>query len=107
MRVAVDASVLVGLINPHDLWRDRALALRDALLTTGNELVYFDCVVAETISAAVRRLREKGRVADVEVLLDQLSAQVPVGTITFRPGGLATPPGPPGGHGSVAHAAPC
>ena len=83
MRVAVDASVLVGLINPHDLWRNRALDLRDALLTTGNELVYFDCVAAEAISAAARRLREKGRVADVEALLDRLSAQVPVETITW------------------------
>jgi len=75
--------VLVGLINPHDLWRNRALDLRDALLTTGNELVYFDCVAAEAISAAARRLREKGRVADVEALLDRLSAQVPVETITW------------------------
>jgi len=83
VRVAVDASVLVGLINPHDLWRNRALDLRDALLTTGNELVYFDCVAAEAISAAARRLREKGRVADVEALLDRLSAQVPVETITW------------------------
>jgi predicted nucleic acid-binding protein len=69
LRVAVDSSVLVGLINPRDLWRDRALALRDALLTAGAELLYFDCVVTESISAAVRRLHEKGRSAEVEPLL--------------------------------------
>jgi predicted nucleic acid-binding protein len=83
LRVAVDSSVLVGLINPRDLWRDRALALRDALLTAGAELLYFDCVVTESISAAVRRLHEKGRSAEVEPLLRRLNSQIPRGTITW------------------------
>ena len=83
MRVAVDSSVLVGLINPRDLWRGRALALRDALLATGADLLYFDCVVTESISAAARRLHEKGRLAEVEALLDRLNDQVPGDTITW------------------------
>ncbi len=83
MRVAVDSSVLVGLINPRDLWRGRALALRDALLATGADLLYFDCVVTESISAAARRLHEKGRLAEVEALLDRLNTQVPDDTITW------------------------
>ena len=83
MRVAVDSSVLVGLINPRDLWRGRALALRDALLATGADLLYFDCVVTESISAAARRLHDKGRLAEVEALLDRLNDQVPSDTITW------------------------
>ena len=83
MRVAVDSSVLVGLINPRDLWRGRSLALRDALLTAGADLLYFDCVVTESISAAARRLHEKGRLAEVEALLDRLDTQVPDDTITW------------------------
>lgn len=83
MRVAVDSSVLVGLINPHDLWRDQALALRDTLLGSGAELLYFDCVAAESISAAVRRLHEKGRLTEVGALLDRLESQVPDETITW------------------------
>ena len=83
MRVVVDSSVLVGLINPRDLWRGRALSLRDALLTTGADLLYFDCVVTESISAAARRLHEKGRLAEVEALLDRLDTQVPDDTITW------------------------
>jgi predicted nucleic acid-binding protein len=75
--------VLVGLINPRDLWRGRALALRDALLATGADLLYFDCVVTESISAAARRLHEKGRLAEVEALLDRLNDQVPGDTITW------------------------
>jgi len=75
--------VLVGLINPRDLWRGRALALRDALLATGADLLYFDCVVTESISAAARRLHEKGRLAEVEALLDRLNTQVPDDTITW------------------------
>ena len=83
MKVAVDSSVLVGLINPRDLWRTQAVALRQSLLAAGAELYYFDCVVVESISAAVRRLHEKGRQADVAALLDRLKAQVPGDTITW------------------------
>lgn len=83
MKVVVDSSVLVGLINPHDLWRDQALALRNVLLETDQELFYFDCVVAESISAAARRLHEKGRFADVEALFDRLNTQVPGDTLTW------------------------
>ncbi|MDH7485445.1 MAG: PIN domain-containing protein [Anaerolineae bacterium] len=83
MKVAVDSSVLVGLINPRDLWRDQALALREALLAIGAELLYFDCVAAEAVSAAVRRLHEKGRLPEVESLLHRLNTQVPAGVITW------------------------
>ena len=83
MRVAVDASVLVGLINPRDLWRGQALALRDVLLANGADLLYFDCVVAESVSAATRRLHEKNRLAEVQALLNRLDAQVPNDTITW------------------------
>jgi predicted nucleic acid-binding protein len=83
MRVVVDASVLVGLINPRDLWRKQALALRQALLDAGNELLYFDCVVAEAVSAAVRRLHEKGRTSEVEMLMDRLDSQAAPADITW------------------------
>jgi len=83
VKVAVDSSVLVGLINPYDLWRDRALALREALLANRSELFYFDCVVAEAISAAARRLYEKNRWVEVKSLLDRLDTQVPGDTITW------------------------
>ena len=83
MQVAIDSSVLVGLINPRDLWREEALTLREALLNSGAELLYFDCVVTESVSAAARRLHEKGRLTEIEALLDRLDAQVPNETITW------------------------
>jgi len=83
VKVAIDSSVLVGLINPRDLWRAQAVALRQSLLVAGAELCYFDCVVVESVSAAVRRLHERGRIADVATLLDRLNVQVPTSTITW------------------------
>ena len=83
MRVAVDSSVLVGLINPFDTWRQQALSLREALIAAHSELVYFDCVAAEAASAAVRRLHEKGRFADVPALLERLQTQAPRETLTW------------------------
>ena len=75
--------MLVGLINPRDLWRDRAQALREALLASDAELIYFDCVATEAVSAAARRLHEQGHLDEVEALLERLNAQVPAGTITW------------------------
>lgn len=83
VQIAVDTSVLVGLINPRDLWRQQAVALHDALLTADGKLLYFDCVVAEAISATARRLHEKKMAADVAELIDDLQARVPADDITW------------------------
>lgn len=84
MKVAIDTSVLVGLINPYDLWRNRAVALRLVLnQVTGIELYYFDCVTTEAISAAARRFQEKKRGSEMETLFRQLSNHVPPEMITW------------------------
>ncbi|MEW5987069.1 MAG: type II toxin-antitoxin system VapC family toxin [Chloroflexota bacterium] len=82
-QASVDSLVLVALINPLDLWHDQATKLRDALILAGFELVYFDCVVAEAISVASRRLREKNRLGEVANLFARLDSVVPPGTITW------------------------
>ncbi len=83
MQVAIDSSVLVGLINPLDTWRQQALSLRDALVVLDANLVYFDYVATEAASAAVRRLHEKGKLAEVGALLDRLHTQVPSSVLTW------------------------
>lgn len=83
MQIAIDSSVLVALLDPRDTWRTQALALRDALLNADATPVYFDCVTAEAVSAAVRRLHEKGRVTEVQALLERLEAQVPRDMLTW------------------------
>jgi predicted nucleic acid-binding protein len=83
MQVAIDSSVLVALLNPLDLWRAQALSLQDALLDNRATPIYFDCVAAEAISAAARRLHEGGRVAEVQALLERLNARVPRDMLTW------------------------
>ena len=83
MKVAVDSSVLVGLINPLDHRRLQAMGLHDALIAAGVELIYFDCVVAEAVSVVVRRLEEKKRSEEVKAMLDSLNLQVPEDTISW------------------------
>jgi len=41
--VAIDTSVLVGLIDSQDTWHDAASALQHALKSVQARLVYFDC----------------------------------------------------------------
>ena len=38
MKVTIDASVLVGLINPRDLWRSQALDIHRTLLDARADL---------------------------------------------------------------------
>jgi predicted nucleic acid-binding protein len=80
-KIAADSSLLVGLINPRDLWRNQAIALHQALDAAEMELIY--CVVTEAISAAVRRLHEKKRFSEVEALFNRLNLHVPPETITW------------------------
>lgn len=83
MKVAVDASVLVGLLNPRDIWHARAEAVLQALLRADIMPVYFDCVAVEAVSAAVRRLREKDRGAEVAALINRLNDRVPAENLTW------------------------
>lgn len=81
--IVVDSSVLVALLDPHDIWRAQATALVAALLEADVKPVYFDCVATEAVSAAARRLCEKNRAAEVPALLDRLNAQVPLDALTW------------------------
>lgn len=82
-QIAVDSSLLVALLVPNDTWHAHAVTLWEAIKTQGHTGVYFDCVVAETVSVAVRRLYEKGLQDEVSALLARLHVQAPVETITW------------------------
>ena len=53
MDIALDTSLLVGLLDPQDLWHEQAIALEAALQSSGFQAVYFDCVIAETVSISI------------------------------------------------------
>ncbi len=75
--------MLVALLVPNDLWHEQAVTLWEAIKAAGHTGLYFDCVVAESVSAAVRRLHEKGRADKVEALLDRLDEQAPKEIVTW------------------------
>jgi predicted nucleic acid-binding protein len=83
VEVVIDSSVLVGLLVPNDLWHSQAVALWEAIKAAGHVGLFLDCVAAESVSVATRRLQEKGRLADVQPLLDRLNVQVPSEAITW------------------------
>lgn len=83
MQIAIDSSVLVGLLVPNDLWHAQAVALWDRVEQAGHIGVYFDCVAAEAISVAVRRLYERKLTDEIDTLLDRLNAHVPDSYMTW------------------------
>ena len=56
--VALDTNVAVALVDDRDTWHRTAVAIRDALLETQSQLIYFDCVFNETIGVIGRRAIE-------------------------------------------------
>jgi predicted nucleic acid-binding protein len=82
-RIAIDANVLVALVDANDKWHVQAIALRDALLAGQAQLVYFDCVVNETVGVIGRRAEEQKRSDQFGGLLNTLSQQIPPSAITW------------------------
>ena len=82
----IDANVLVALLDNQDKWHDVAIALRDELSKAEAELVYFDCVINETISVLARRTYEQKRPEQLYALLDQLERLIPISNITWASG---------------------
>lgn len=83
MDVVLDSSVLVALLMHTDRWHSAALSILDALESCGHTTVYFDCVVAESASAAIRRLHEKRAAGEVGALMERLESHVPYSRITW------------------------
>lgn len=83
MEIVIDSSLLVGLLVPNDVWHSQAVSLWEAIKSAGHTGLFLDCVAAEAVSVAARRLHEKGRSTQVGALLNQLNAQVPGDNITW------------------------
>jgi predicted nucleic acid-binding protein len=75
--VGIDTSVLIGLLDPKDVWHDAATALKDTLQAQEAEVAVFDCVLAEPISTMSRRIHEQRRAADLDRLLALILADYP------------------------------
>ncbi len=83
LNVVIDANVVVALVDTRDKWHPQAIALRDALISQQAQLVYFDCVVNETVGVIGRRAEEQKRSDQFGGLLDDLSKQIPASSITW------------------------
>lgn len=92
MQIGIDTSVIIGLLDSRDIWHIPAVSLQEAITAAELEPVYFDCALAEAMSTIVRRLREKGREAELAGLLDRLLADFPcLSSFSPAPFPLVTP----------------
>jgi predicted nucleic acid-binding protein len=81
--VALDTNVVVALVDDRDTWHSAAVAMRTALLEAQVQLVYFDCVLNETVGVIGRRTAEQKRPEQFDRLLDGLLAMMPPTHITW------------------------
>ncbi|MCP4358956.1 MAG: type II toxin-antitoxin system VapC family toxin [Chloroflexi bacterium] len=82
-RIVIDTSFLMGLLDLQDIWHKPATELHKSLKKQNFELVFFDCVLAETISILSRRIHEKRRTADLDDLIDIILTEYPIQDATW------------------------
>ncbi len=83
LRVGLDTSFVLGLIDDQDLWHSQARQLQIALEAADLQTFIFDCVLAEVVSALARRTHEKRRSSGYPELVGRLRARFPTKTITW------------------------
>jgi predicted nucleic acid-binding protein len=83
IRIGIDTSVLIGLLDPKDVWHEPATALKQALKAHGADVAVFDCVLAEAISTMARRIHEQRRTADLDRLVARLLTDYPTEDILW------------------------
>ncbi|MEK7327006.1 MAG: type II toxin-antitoxin system VapC family toxin [Chloroflexota bacterium] len=83
VRIGLDTSFVIGLLDSKDVWHAPARELHIALAADDFRPYIFDCVLAEVISTLARRTHEKRREADFKALLEQLRKQFPTRSITW------------------------
>src|SRR5262245_34095024 len=81
--VAIDTSVLIGLIDARDVWHRAALQLQAALRAARLTPVHFECTIAEALSTLARRLREQRRVQELPELFARIEATLPREQLTW------------------------
>jgi predicted nucleic acid-binding protein len=77
IRIGIDTSVLIGLLDPKDIWHAQAVRLKQATIDLGAEVAMFDCVLAEAISTMARRIHEQRRSEDLDLLLNRVESDYP------------------------------
>ena len=83
LKIGLDTSFVVGLLDDKDIWHVPALELQAAFQTREGQLYIFDCVLSEVISTLARRTHEKRRQAELTTLLEHLKIQFPANSITW------------------------
>lgn len=83
IKVGLDTSFVVGLIDERDVWHAAARDLQAGLQAGDYRLHIFDCVLSEVISTLARRVHEKRREADLAQLLKRLGGQFPKKSVTW------------------------
>ena len=83
IQIGIDTSVLIGLLDPADIWHQRAVALKEALVAHDANIAVFDCVLAEAVSTMARRIHEQRRADDLDRLLGRILSDHPADDVLW------------------------
>jgi predicted nucleic acid-binding protein len=83
IRIGIDTSLIVGLLDKKDIWHEKAAKLYNFLKQKKAKIIVFDCVLTEAISTVCRRIHEKRIDDDLSNLIDKFSENFPTKVITW------------------------
>jgi predicted nucleic acid-binding protein len=81
--IIIDSNFLLGLVDERDKWHLQAVNTKSELRKRKWAVIFFDCVLTETVSALAKRLEEKNRAHEFGRLLAALQEHVPEERITW------------------------
>lgn len=77
IKSVIDSNVLIAMIDSRDALHEKAERLLDQVAAQDAVILYFDCVLNETLSVLGRRLEEKKRAHEFSAVVDRVQTVVP------------------------------
>jgi predicted nucleic acid-binding protein len=85
-KAVIDSNVLIATIDSRDSLHAKAERLIERMTQQKTELLYFDCVLNETLSVFGRRLEEQKRAAEFAGLVERVHGIIPEPMIVWTSG---------------------
>lgn len=76
-KAVIDSNVLIAMIDTRDALHIKAGRLIDQMVRQNTAMVYFDCVLNETLSVLGRRLEEQKRSHEFPGLVERVQTLIP------------------------------
>ncbi|MFQ5822985.1 MAG: hypothetical protein ACE5JB_02915 [bacterium] len=81
--IIIDSNFLIGLLDDQDIWHSKATNIKTEIQNQKLTIVYFDCVISESLSTIAKRFEGKKRFKEFPKTITKLQNLVSVNEVTW------------------------